>query len=74
MCVPKGDSSFLAIAAASILAKEARDEWVIGVAKDHPEYKWENNKGYGTKDHREAILAHGTTSHHRLSFLKNLIG
>lgn len=74
MCVPKGDSSYLAIAAASILAKEARDEWVLGVAKDHPEYHWENNKGYGTKQHRDAILAHGTTSHHRMSFLKKLIG
>jgi ribonuclease HII len=74
MCVPKGDASYLAIAAASILAKEARDEWVTGVAKDHPEYLWEKNKGYGTKQHREAIQAHGATSYHRMSFLKNILG
>lgn len=74
VCVPKGDSSYLAIAAASILAKEARDEWVLGVANDHPEYQWNNNKGYGTKQHRDAILTYGATSHHRMSFLKKLIG
>lgn len=74
MCVPKGDSSYLAIAAASILAKEARDEWVAGIDTEHPEYGWAKNKGYGTKQHRDAILAHGTTSYHRMSFLKNLIG
>lgn len=74
VCVPKGDNSYLAIAAASILAKEARDEWVTEIASDHPEYGWEKNKGYGTKQHREAIQTHGTTSYHRMSFLKNIIG
>lgn len=74
VCVPKGDNSYLAIAAASILAKEARDEWVTEIASEHPEYGWEKNKGYGTKQHREAIQTHGTTSYHRMSFLKNIIG
>ena len=74
ICVPKGDASYIAIAAASILAKEARDEWVSEVAVDHPEYGWEKNKGYGTKQHRDAIKEHGVTTHHRMSFLKNLLG
>jgi len=73
MCVPKGDASYLAIAAASILAKEAHDEWVIGVAKEHPVYRWEKNKGYGTKQHREAIQVNGATSYHRMSFLTNIL-
>ena len=72
-CVPKGDSSYIAIAAASILAKEARDEWVKEIATEHPEYGWEKNKGYGTKQHRDAIKEHGVTSYHRMSFLKNLL-
>lgn len=73
MCVPKGDATYIAIAAASILAKEARDEWVTEVAKDHPEYGWEKNKGYGTKQHRDAIIEHGVTSYHRMSFLSNIL-
>ena len=74
VCVTKGDDTYLSIAAASILAKEARDEWIAEVAPDHPHYGWEKNKGYGTKQHREAILEHGITSHHRKSFLKKLLG
>lgn len=73
MCVPKGDASYVAIAAASILAKEARDEWVTEVSAEHPVYGWEKNKGYGTKQHREAIVEHGVTSYHRMSFLKNIL-
>jgi ribonuclease HII len=74
VCVAKGDDSYLSIAAASILAKEARDEWVAEVAQDNPQYGWEKNKGYGTKQHRDAILEHGVTSHHRMSFLTKLLG
>lgn len=74
MCVPKGDDNYLAIAAASILAKEARDEWVAEIATEHPEYGWEKNKGYGTKQHRDAIKEHGVTSYHRMSFLTKILG
>jgi Ribonuclease HII len=74
MCVPKGDSSYLAIAAASILAKESRDEWVLTIAKEIPHYNWEKNKGYGTKEHCDAIRKHGVTLYHRMSFLSNILG
>lgn len=67
-CVIKGDSKFMSIAAASILAKTHRDEYMYNIAKQYPMYDWENNKGYPTKKHREAIKLHGTTMHHRLSF------
>ena len=73
MCVPKGDASYISIAAASILAKEGRDEWVDTIASDHPVYGWEKNKGYGTKQHRDAIIEHGTTSYHRMSFLTKIL-
>lgn len=70
--VVKGDGKYLSIAAASILAKTYRDDYMLNIAKDFPEYKWEKNKGYGTKVHREAILAHGSCIHHRDSFLNKL--
>ena len=72
-CVVKGDNRFYSIAAASILAKVTRDEYMKEVHKEHPNYKWDSNKGYGSKVHREAILEHGTTSQHRMSFLKNIL-
>ena len=67
-CIIKGDGKFLSIAAASILAKTYRDEYMKGIAKKHPEYSWESNQGYPTKAHRDAIRLHGATVYHRRSF------
>lgn len=67
-CIVKGDSKFLSIAAASVLAKNYRDELMIDLAKSHPHYGWENNVGYPTAQHRKGISIHGTTVYHRLSF------
>ncbi len=64
----KGDGRFGNIAAASILAKTHRDEFMRQLAADFPPYQWEINKGYPTKAHRAAIAAHGPTPHHRLTF------
>lgn len=72
-CVVKGDNTYYSIAAASILAKVERDEYMKTIHKQYPNYAWESNKGYGSKVHREAILEHGTTPQHRMSFLKNII-
>jgi ribonuclease HII len=72
-CVVKGDNKFYSIAAASILAKVTRDEFMKEQHLKYPMYKWDSNKGYGTKDHSEAILEHGTTTQHRMSFLKNIL-
>ena len=66
--VVKGDSKFLSIAAASILAKTYRDEWMVKAAAEYPQYNWEKNKGYPTKDHRLAIIEHGVCPLHRLSY------
>ncbi|MEO1261797.1 MAG: ribonuclease HII [Bacteroidota bacterium] len=67
-CIIKGDGKYLSIAAASILAKTHRDEHMALLAKKFPAYGWEKNKGYPTKGHRKAILKHGATPHHRMSF------
>ena len=67
-CVVKGDGKYLSIAAASILAKTYRDEYMDNIAIDYPAYDWLNNKGYPTIKHRSAVLAHGSTPHHRKSF------
>jgi len=67
-CIVKGDSKYTSIAAASILAKTARDEYMIKLSKDYPEYNWAKNKGYPTKEHKMAILKNGITKHHRKSF------
>lgn len=67
-CIVKGDATYMSIAAASILAKTHRDEYMSAIAKEYPQYGWERNKGYPTRNHRTAIAAHGTTHHHRLSF------
>lgn len=67
-CIVKGDSQFTSIAAASILAKTYRDAYMCDIAKEYPQYAWEQNKGYGTKTHREAIAQYGLTQHHRKSF------
>ncbi|GET30269.1 ribonuclease HII [Prolixibacter sp. SD074] len=67
-CVVKGDGKFLSIAAASILAKTYRDDFMLALHKEYPFYKWGQNKGYPTKAHREAIKQHGITPYHRKSF------
>jgi ribonuclease HII len=67
----KGDEKFTEIALASIMAKESRDIYMKSLAKLHLEYKWEENVGYGTKDHREAIKKVGITKYHRSSYLKS---
>ena len=67
-CIVKGDSKYLSIAAASILAKTYRDDYMQEIAFGFPQYEWSRNKGYPTVSHRHAILKHGLTPHHRLSF------
>lgn len=67
-CIIKGDAKFLSIAAASILAKTYRDDFMKKAAIQYPHYAWEQNMGYPTKKHREAIRAHSTTPLHRMSF------
>lgn len=67
-CLVKGDSRIASIAAASILAKTYRDQYMYRQHKKYPQYGWDTNKGYPTKFHRQAIIAHGTTPIHRKSF------
>lgn len=67
-CIVKGDGKYLNIAAASILAKTHRDEYMDNLAKDYPMYQWHQNKGYPTKLHRSAALLHGLTPYHRKTF------
>ena len=64
----KGDSKYMSIAAASIIAKTARDKIMKDLSKEFPKYSWENNKGYPTKQHRKAITKYGANQHHRKSF------
>ncbi|MFB6319223.1 ribonuclease HII [Saccharicrinis sp. FJH54] len=68
LCVVKGDGKYLSIAAASILAKTYRDDYMLKLHRDFPDYAWERNKGYPTKAHRAAIAEKGITPHHRKSF------
>lgn len=70
--VVKGDGKYLSIAAASVLAKTYRDDYMNGLHNEYPFYDWDNNKGYPTKKHRAAIREHGTTPYHRMTF--NLLG
>jgi len=67
-CVVKGDGKFLHIAAASILAKTYRDEYMTTLNERFPQYNWKQNKGYPTKEHREAIRNHGSNIFHRKTF------
>lgn len=67
-CIVKGDGKFISIAAASILAKTYRDDYMMKIDCEFPEYKWKCNKGYPTIDHRRAILKNGMTIHHRKTF------
>lgn len=66
--IVKGDGKYLSIAAASILAKTYRDDYMDGLAEKYPQYDWKTNKGYPTKKHREAIKSFGITPFHRKSF------
>lgn len=66
--VVKGDGKYLSIAAASILAKTYRDDYMDSLAREYPQYAWDVNKGYPTKAHREAIAEYGITPYHRKSF------
>ena len=70
--IVKGDGKYLSIAAASILAKTYRDDYMNKLDNEYPQYDWHGNKGYPTKNHREAIRLHGATPYHRRSF--NLLG
>ena len=70
--IVKGDGKYLSIAAASILAKTYRDDYMNLLAKEYPQYDWLSNKGYPTKKHREAIRQYGITPYHRKSY--NLLG
>ncbi len=67
-CEVKGDGRFLSIAAASILAKTHRDEYMLHLHRQYPQYHWDTNKGYPTRAHRHAIKTYGPTPHHRRSF------
>ena len=70
--IVKGDGKYLSIAAASILAKTYRDDEMIRLAQQYPDYDWQHNMGYPTRKHREAIRQHGITPYHRRTF--NLLG
>ncbi|HEX8516920.1 MAG TPA: ribonuclease HII [Bacteroidia bacterium] len=67
-CIIEGDGKYMSIAAASILAKTYRDDYMIELHHSFPHYDWFNNKAYATLSHRNAILEHGVTEHHRKSF------
>ena len=67
-CEVRGDARFLNIAAASVLAKTHRDDYMLEIHQQHPEYGWNQNKGYPTRQHREAIRVNGLTPYHRRTF------
>ena len=67
-CIVKGDGKYANIAAASVLAKTHRDEYMLRLHEEYPQYGWDRNKGYPTKEHRLAIREYGLTPYHRLSF------
>lgn len=66
--IVKGDAKFFSIAAASVLAKTYRDEYMNHIHEEYPMYNWKKNKGYPTKEHREAIRKYGVTKYHRMTF------
>jgi ribonuclease HII len=72
-CIAGGDGKYASIAAASILAKTHRDEYMKEIHVEFPEYKWLKNKAYGTKDHRKAIVRYGLSPYHRKSFCTNAL-
>ena len=67
-CVVKGDDKYYSIAAASILAKTYRDDFMLNLATEYPDYDWANNKGYPTIKHRDAVIAFGMSPYHRKTF------
>lgn len=67
-CIVGGDSKYASIAAASVLAKTYRDDFMNGLHEQFPQYGWRKNKGYATKDHRQALNLHGPCTYHRRSF------
>jgi len=67
-CVIKGDSIYMSIAAASVLAKTYRDEYMNDLHENYPQYNWQKNKAYPTREHKSAILLHGSTPYHRKTF------
>ncbi|MBQ9138754.1 MAG: ribonuclease HII [Alistipes sp.] len=67
-CIVKGDGKYADIAAASVLAKTFRDEYMLRIAEQYPMYGWAKNKGYPTREHRLAVMEHGLTEHHRKTF------
>ncbi len=71
-CIVKGDSLYMSIAAASVLAKTCRDEYMQQLHKEYPQYGWDKNKGYPTPGHKQAIFRHGFSPFHRRSFAKTL--
>lgn len=68
ICIVKGDQKFMSIAAASIIAKTYRDDYMKKIDIEHPEYNWKSNKGYPTLEHRKSLVKFGLTKHHRKSF------
>jgi ribonuclease HII len=66
--IVKGDSKYLSIAAASVLAKTYRDDYMLDIHKQYPAYNWARNKGYPTREHRQAIRQFGANEHHRMTF------
>lgn len=66
--IVKGDGKYMSIAAASILAKTYRDDFMLRIHQEYPQYHWDQNKGYPSEAHREAIRQHGTSPYHRLTF------
>jgi len=72
-CIIKGDNIYLSIAAASILAKTYRDEYMAGIHKKHPHYNWVKNKGYATLEHRTAVIKDGLSPYHRKTFCRKIL-
>tara|TARA_B100001287_G_C22617796_1_gene498518 strand:- start:136 stop:732 length:597 start_codon:yes stop_codon:yes gene_type:complete len=68
ICIVKGDQKFMSIAAASIIAKTYRDDYMKKIDLEHPEYNWKSNKGYPTLEHRSSLVKYGLTKYHRKSF------
>lgn len=71
-CIVQGDGKYLSIAAASILAKTYRDDHMVRLAEEFPQYGWKDNKGYATVKHRKSLLAHGSCEHHRKAFIRKV--
>lgn len=74
VCIIKGDDKYLSIAAASVLAKVTRDQYMNKIDKKYPQYQWISNKGYPTKAHRAGIIANGLSPEHRTSFRQYPLG